>query len=416
MADFTALSSCSIGGSQFELGKWTLREEPELVDGMIVGRKIGLSLEGWIEGNSGSELAGRLGSTISSLRLSGQNVVISEFGVTAYSLLAAWCRDGGPHVVLAVEPGNARRKIIKAEVTGMTGVSPGEGGGGGGSGTTTRYTMEYLPDRRRKVGQRGEIRSAAAMAEYEAARTAFEAAFSTARWVVKASIETGSTDQSLSYQLTAEELSEDLPVVAGAVVHEGSRGSGQARDALGEIRQTVSYDVAFTGDADAIYSTLRLEAERIGPIIEETKDVSALRDRRLRCSFVVIRGDGNDLMGWDVEIEATQEAGGARIIDYEGVTSLVVRQPKLAHRLSIQIRATGLLRYPKIPMPAIAGEFVEEAPGRVRRRRVDNYRRETTLSWQLIATRAYGSELETQLLRALARPAVPQFYTDPELP
>jgi hypothetical protein len=158
MPDFTAISSCGIGGAHFELGKWTVREEPELVDGRIVGRKIGLSIEGWIDGAAGSTIAGRLATTIAALRISGQNIVISEFGVTAYSLLAAWCRDGGPHIVLSVDPGNAQRKIIKAEVSAMTGVLPGDPSGGGTSNTVTRYATEYLPDDRRKVSQRGEDR------------------------------------------------------------------------------------------------------------------------------------------------------------------------------------------------------------------------------------------------------------------
>src|SRR4051794_30891565 len=101
MASYDTIYKASVGGSSFQLQKLRAVREKPIVEANLgcTGYDVSIEGEGWIEGTTQSDLATKLAATRTAFLISGQNITITGVnGVVVYQLLAARCRDSGPHV------------------------------------------------------------------------------------------------------------------------------------------------------------------------------------------------------------------------------------------------------------------------------------------------------------------------------
>lgn len=411
MADLDALLQCTYGSAAFQLADYTYSEEPIMQDGVgRVGTKKTVSGKGWIEGTDPADFASKLADARAGFRVVARDFrVIGLGGTTEVEILAAYCRDFGPHVAFKLAEqgsGTALKKDVEFTVTGVLAFDEAGSGGIGGVSDGFGVSVDVKSDGLRRVARKGFVSQSGAAEIYQGTvLPAILAAYPATKWVSAQKYEVNSTNTYLTYEISFEELQVPFITDPQFVVLDGDLIHRVERDEQHRTVITITFDLAYTGSFAHILTTLRPDDE---VILRERWEDQTYKDRRLRGEIVYVRSaDHNDLGAWEQTLEVEDES--------PALSSFVVpgRDPVLYYgaqptRRAVQAgRAIGFGRFVKYAPTIWPARLA--APRKLTFRRLNDAEYETTWRYEYVFSN--GVSLTAAVYASLNRPAVVEFLT-----
>ncbi len=404
------IMSCSVGTDEFQVTDLAWKNEPALKDGLPHGRTVSAKIDGWIDND-------KLGAFTAVCGRSGQDVIVRGVnGAVLYSLPAARCMNLGPHVAYeqtSMKGGTAGSVNIAVTISAQTMAEPNDIPGGNpnqadspGNEITYAIRSDGLID----VSVSGEASGPDADASVAAVVADVRNRYRWPGYVVKLSQTLTGKGDSRKFSISAERMAMDLPDGGGTRATEGTCSVGLTVDAEGVRTSTVSYDVVCDGDPMALESSVRSALD--GKIIVSSNvEVSGYKERRLRCSYVVL---SSDFLGpvtqytESIEIDSGEDPT-ASVTEYDGVgVALVYNQAKGNARTFKQSgSAVGLRAYPTPPASKSPTGFVLSARPRIRYEIVDAIKHRTTWNYEFVGTKSIGAAEVAAILAVLFRPLNP---------
>jgi hypothetical protein len=415
---FANLLSISIGSEDFQLLDYGVRSEP-LIDekeGYRVGTRKVIHGVGEIIGTSESDFAAKIQAAANALDgASGSDVIVKGIGgsVTEIAILAARCRDGGPHVAFRMLPqsdSSVFRRKFDFEAIGIERV---EGEDPGEPADTYRCAVEIDAIGLRAYTYSGEIFGPDALSFLEDVKIpALRISHPETSWVMTISEDANLYGDSVRYSIKFQELSEPKPAVgAGVWIGDISSTHDQDRDERGMITETWRWEVSITGDSAQLLPVLR--AQVTGTIVRMRVQEGRWHGARVQYECVTLRGQDArvpELLEYEQGVEGEQEAGGRiEAVEYPGVMPILKFAPYPAYHATQRGRATAVGRFVKAPS-MLWPEALAAAP-RITRRWVNQYITETTWSYEYISDSANSFAMNGAALAAMKFPAI-----DPSTP
>lgn len=303
------------------------------------------------------------------------------------SILAAALVDGGPHFEFEVAnqgEAGALKKNISFTLTAQT-ARLGSGGGGqdaqGGVQDLTTYDLkvDVGPDGLTTNTRTGEIRGPNVYDSFQQLLVNFGQIYTPDLYTLSSEYELGTFQEKtssgtilaqgdiLKYTLTAVENADRLiNAITGSVV-EGTASAHSDRDEQHRMSETFSFDLLISGDAQAVLALIRKEVLPEGRVAQrETIEITSIKERRLRASFVYLRSADGDakgigLMNWTQSFRTVQPADVYEEMQYPGLDPILVKKPKALKRLVQSGTAIGAAQFPK-PAAALFPNALLEAP------------------------------------------------------
>ena len=263
MPDYSNIASCSIGGSSFQLSDWGLSSEPvRNEDGLVMGRRLVITGEGWVEGTNAADFAAKVLAATAAFSVQGVNVIIKGLGGNVEAeLLAARCVDFGPVVSVTVLPqggGTALRKTFQFVAEGETAPAADEGSTGSVR-RTQRKSITERPDGLLRVRMTGELIGPDAGLNYDTLLAETRADYPWPRWTVSEDThEQNASGDKVSYAVVAEQLSDDLVEVADTRAVDGSYSESVEQDEHNRIMRVYTWDLLVEGNPWALEPVLQI--------------------------------------------------------------------------------------------------------------------------------------------------------------
>jgi hypothetical protein len=404
---------CTLGSSEFQLQSYTAEESPLITSGIgRTGTSYRVSGRGWIEGTDAADYQSKIAAAIAAFGVSGQNFTITELNQSTpfYSILAATCSEGGPHVSWKLEDQSEAAPLRRW----FSFVVEAKNGSSGSSGTTTAANLldtQAAPDATRTIGARGQINQANATAYFLGSVLApFKTAHPASGWVVSHQYSADTRDVQLTYQISATELAAPYPDNGAMIVD----GEGQIeRDADEQGRLTIRYSCDFLisgGNYQNIIDVMRLEAAAKGAIIRESTRVTRFKQIRLQANFEIISGrEGNALMNWQQKLVVIDPSSTWREITFVGASPILVAGGVGLKRLVQAGTAVGAGARPAPATPLYPDHFSKDSPPQVEFSTENDYEWRTTWIYSFIFEDFTPFEPSAAVLDSIKRPKTPKF-------
>lgn len=386
MGAFDSLMSCSIGPASFQLDRYNVRVEPVTEEGRgRVGRRVRVEGEGYISAATPAAFTAALSAVRTAFDGSGQTLRITGIGgEVEYELTSGASLDGGPHYGYSIDAaptgGAALHRRVRFTVEADT--APADTGGGGGGEPQYEVSIETRPDGLQRITRRGTLTGPTALAQFSALLASARSTFAPNTHVISHKYETNLQQTRVQFEITIEQIVGDLPIGSSAAAVDGTLTISTSIDAQKRVTETHSWDLLVVGDV----LSLRGELTPVGDglvILSERFEVTTLREHRLRAEWVILRGDGTDLLDWEQSIEVQEDGDRRAAADYPGASPLFYVAARMPATASQRGRAVGLKRFPNVP-PPLWGTAALESPGRVTRKRISENECETTWEYRFL--------------------------------
>lgn len=412
MGSLDAFLDCSIGGTGFQLVDYSVRSDPVIEEGIgRVGTRVQIEGEGYIESVSQAAHSAAIAAAIAGLDVAGQDIIVKGFGgVVELQLLAAWCKDGGPHVSFQMLPQkdlSPLRRAFRFTATGERSWTAGEDPDDPGE-SAYREVIATEEGGMRTATITGQVRGPDALQRFSDIWLPFWfISYPQAQWTSKWQTDANWADDELKYTITFSELGEPLPELPdGPWIGEVQLQKGADFDERGLVTRTWAWEVVYGGDSSQIWSALRRKCE--GIIIRQTASEQVYHQRRLSVTFTTLSGpDANipDLLEWEHSVEIpTEGSGRLEATEYPGAgRALLAYTPAPAYAATQSGRATGLGRFPNAPGPLWPANLAEVPV--ISRRWVNEYVAETSWRYAFLADSNTPFEMNATALEKLKRPS-----------
>ncbi len=416
MGAFTSILNCTLGGVSFQLDDYSVTSDAVWRDGVYAGRNVLVAGEGFVLGNDPTDFAMKLNQVRAAFETIGEDFRITGLGgKTELEIPAARCVEGGPFASYEQLPQRGESALVKRfrftlEARGVVDASGDGGDDGSVASLSRRVKTSRSVDDLQTVVITGKMFGPNLAGAVEDLIANVRAEFPWPDWILTSDVDANAAYDSLNYAITVKEMASPLPAsqAGDSAAIDGEATYTREIDEQGRMTQTWAYDFVVAGDPEELYRMLRPAA-----VLRESVATTSHQEIRWRATFVVLASaEMDDLLGWECDVETSEEAATGRVETYDGVRSIVLMNSTPVYRIVISGRAVGLHSYPK-PPPAPdlqAYGFVLAEPPAPRRTYRSRLERETSWAYSFVGTRGVGATAAAAIVSAMARPAHAEFY------
>lgn len=356
MGDFDTILRCSYGGTVLPVTLVDWDHGTSVVTPGKPARRAAITCDAWIDATDYTDLQAKIEAVVAALSVAGKDFKIFEGSVVQGQILAADCKDGGPHVDINIDRGlttAAGVKAFKFSVSGET-----------ASDDSYQESIVTRPDGLREITRTGEVSELDGVTFEASALAAFLVAYPRTLWIHSHKIDRDVPGSSVKYSLQARELRDPLPAIAGNMTDLAVEGTGTyrvERDEQMRLSTTWDFNLLMTGDYAQMLAYLRLQVTTAsGLILSESYQVTLHTETRLSASFRTLKGgNGNALTAWSQRLALTGNDTTFGIRQYIGPDPILVRNPKTIRRLVQSGSAEGIDAYIKAPPPLYPDDLLE---------------------------------------------------------
>ena len=383
MAALDALLKCTYGTTSFQLSDYSYSEDPIITADLgRTGTKNSVSGKGWVEGTDAADFAAKLAEVRNGFRTWGQDLTITGLGgTTEVQILAAYCRDAGPHVSFKMlEQGSGTPLIKEFEFT-VQAITGQDFSGGGGGGAAVGYAVEVKSDGLRRIKRRGVITQAGASAIYHNnVLPSMLASYPASNWVATQSYDVDSRDTLLNYEISFEEIKEPFVTGSQFEVLDGDWVQRVERNADHLLVFTISFDFAYSGDPQRLLVALRPTGKTI---VRERWQDQRYKDRRFTGEIVwVDSADMNNVADWEQSIEFDDGNDVLNSTVVPGRDPVLFYGSKPVRRAVQYGRAVGISRWVKAPSPFWTART--SGPGKITYKKINDSQWETAWRYEFM--------------------------------
>jgi hypothetical protein len=397
MRDFDSLLSINVGGAACQLADYSYFSEPLVKEGKgRTGTHVRLEGEGWIEaGQDSSAFGTRLLEAVASFSVSGQNIIIQEWGgPVKLELLAAQCVEGGPHITFTLDRnldgvGLVKKFRFSADAEQKLNTDdPNE------PSNTFTATTTTGPDGLRTVEINGEVTGSNAMSHFTTkVLDQFASQYPHAKWVRNHQAGVNLAGDKVTYTVTFAELLNPYPAALPSEAVDGEASIRMERDEQFKLVRIFRFDLVVTGDPQTVYDAIRPAP---ASLVRETSEITRHKVQRIQAEFTTMAdGNGDGLLYFEQSFSMGLSFSTVAAVQYPGLKPFLVYNPPNPCKYAQTGRAIGYGKFPKAPDPLLGN--LASTPIVVNRH-IDAFQKETTWQYEFLAVDPASVDL-TKLAR-----------------
>lgn len=254
--DFPNVLSCTYGTSQFNLTDYEVRAEA--ITAPNLGRlatRVRVEADGYVTGASPADLTTKLSAFYTDVQTDGRDFIITGLaGNAEFSLLAAQCLNGGPHLDFRVVRDRPGPLIFPVKIIVNT-----EQLSSSQALNSYRVTIQQRPDTLKIITFDGEVLWTDGPGFFFTnVLPIFQAAYPPPNWVIQFEYQTVRADLAtqfmgqLNYRVEARQLYGALPATPGNAIVAVDGTASKRIDVDEQQRKTTVYDFDLLVEGDAI--------------------------------------------------------------------------------------------------------------------------------------------------------------------
>ena len=419
--DLSGLLDCNYGTAAFQVEGYSYRQADEVRQGFgRTGIRCSVEVRGYLQADNQADLANKIAGFQTDSLIDGRDLFITGLGsAPEFSLLNAWCYDGGPHVACEITDHDVAL-CKKVRLTCVADIIPPEA-----RGTQPvdnfRVSIATRPDMLRTITRTGEL-NGTGLADWFVGVLVpqVRAQYDRSMWVMDTRYETAldpviPRNSKLTYTITVRENADAFPATPGeTLIVDGTATKHVERDE--HMRKTTVWEFDLlmdpASDAGSLLGNVRPQNVTI---LRENVQIDSIRENRLRASFTILEsGSGTPAMNWTETLRVQPAEDFYEEMTFIGADPIYVKRPRQAARVTQSGSAAAVGVYRKAPnaiYPMLA------AQKDVTLNEVNDVEKSTAWNYSMYLTDNRGVAVPIDQLRPsdlLPRDAnAPQFYPAP---